>query len=467
MNPPVPNDQPKPMQYFKPDGNFFLGDCMPFAHDGVFHLYYLLDEGHHQGLGGLGGLQWAHASTTDLVHWTHHPLALPITADWEGSICTGATFYHAGTYHAFYATRMRDWTQHLGHAVSRDGITFEKTTPNPFASPPPGYNPKDYRDPFVFQAEDGTFHMLVTSQLEDPPLHKRGGCLLHLQSSDLWDWQVVGPLLIPAGDPAYGNVPECPDLFEWNGWYYVLFGLGLQTRYRMARHPLGPWLRPPVDALDTAFCAVMKTAPFGENRRIGVGWAGPRQGDKDDGRMLWGGNAVFRELIQHPDGTLGTRFPPEMIPGTGDPLALTCTILTPGCRGDSRQIDFATPETLAVAALENLPRSCRIRCQVEPTSGCIRFGLGLRGDGEFAQKIELAFQPSLRTVSLGQARSEGVAGLDAPFGLDIILQEDIIDVCIGNQRCMINRLPELQGHRLFFFCENGAVRFSEIEVYLL
>ncbi|HIC17739.1 TPA: hypothetical protein EYO77_06470, partial [Candidatus Poribacteria bacterium] len=71
------------MQYFKPSDPFFVGDCMPFFHQGEFRLYYLLDENHHQSLGGLGGHQWAHASSTDLVNWDHHPLAIPITHDWE------------------------------------------------------------------------------------------------------------------------------------------------------------------------------------------------------------------------------------------------------------------------------------------------------------------------------------------------------------------------------------------------
>jgi beta-fructofuranosidase len=48
------------MQYFKPEGLFFAGDPMPFFHDGVFHLFWLLDENHHKGKGGLGGHQWAH-----------------------------------------------------------------------------------------------------------------------------------------------------------------------------------------------------------------------------------------------------------------------------------------------------------------------------------------------------------------------------------------------------------------------
>src|SRR5690349_324478 len=100
------------MQYSRPGGNLFAGDCMPFFHEGCFHLFYLLDEDHHRGRDGLGGHQWAHASTRDLVDWELHPLAIPLTEDREGSICTGSVIYHGGRYHAFYATRLRDYTQH-------------------------------------------------------------------------------------------------------------------------------------------------------------------------------------------------------------------------------------------------------------------------------------------------------------------------------------------------------------------
>jgi hypothetical protein len=91
----------------------------------------------------------------------------------------------------------------------------------------------------------------------------------------------------------------------------------------------------------------------------------------------------------------------------------------------------------------------------------------LRGQGAFAEKYDLTFDIPLRTVTLAQERIEGVTGLDGPFRLEVILKDDLIDVCIGEQRCIINRLPELQGDRLFFFCENGAVQFTEIEVNLL
>jgi hypothetical protein len=64
------------MQYFKPAGDFFVGDCMPFFHDGVFHLYYLLDEGHHQGKAGAGRPSWAPG-------WVVQPDHVPLIEDFN------------------------------------------------------------------------------------------------------------------------------------------------------------------------------------------------------------------------------------------------------------------------------------------------------------------------------------------------------------------------------------------------
>jgi beta-fructofuranosidase len=456
------------MQYWAPeDRAHFVGDCMPFYHDGIWHLFYLLDEGHHQGLGGLGGHQWAHASTRDLIYWEHHPLALPLTAEWEGSICTGSVFYHDGVYHAFYATRKRDRSQHLSHAVSTDGATFQKCEPNPFASPSAPYNRDDYRDPFVFAGDDGRFHMLVTTQINDFPVRDRGGCLLRLSSYDLWQWKVEGPFLIPGDGRGPQGVPECPDYFHWNGWYYLLFGLGLQTHYRMSRGPFGPWIRPRVDVLDGAMCAVMKTAALGPERRIGAAWIGARQGNRDAGKRLWGGNALLREIIQRADGTLGTRFPAEMIPHNSEMLAPSFTALTSEARGSEREIELQAFEGVEVGALDGLPQDLHIRCMVRPGEGTSRFGLGLRGAGRYESGYELCLDLHRGLISLAGASVPAAVDLRVPFSLEVIARGDILDVCVGDRQCIVNRCPELRGERLFVFCHCGSVRLDAIDVRAL
>ncbi len=440
---------------------------MPFYDGNLYHFFYLLDEGHHQGLEGLGGHQWAHASSSDLIHWEQHPIALPITDDSEGSICTGSVFFHDDAYYAFYATRKRDWTQHLSYAKSKDCLHFEKQLPNPFITVPEGYTAADFRDPFVFKDSNGRFQMLITSRVDNFHLHERGGCILRLSSDDFENWQSEGTEAITGGDAGEACAPECPDWFEINGWYYLLYGPDHKTCYLMSRNELGPWVRPSLDTLGNSWMlSVMKTAPFKNNRRIGAGWIGERKDHKDDREMLWGGTAVFREIVQLADGTLGTRFPEEMVPATKSQLTdLTLECLTSGASGNPGQLTLKQEALQAeeVASIPNLPLNYRLRCKAVVKTPSYCFGLGLRGAGKYESMYKLGFQTRTRQVSLEQETVELPEDTDT-FELDVIVKDSIIDICINNHTCIINRLYELQGTQLFFFCEGGAVDFKNIEI---
>lgn len=95
----------KNLQYWRPKGDLFVGDCMPFYKDGTYSFYWLLDSAHHASLKGLGGHQWALSTTTDLKTWKQEPVVLGIDEEWEKSICTGSIVYYKNQYYAFYATR--------------------------------------------------------------------------------------------------------------------------------------------------------------------------------------------------------------------------------------------------------------------------------------------------------------------------------------------------------------------------
>jgi beta-fructofuranosidase len=450
------------MQYYKPNAaQQWVGDCMPFYHDGLFHFYYLLDEGHHRLFGGRGLHQWAHASSPDLVNWTHHPLALPITDDSELSICTGSVFFHDGIYYAFHAVRRPDWTQRLGVATSTDGIHFTKHPVPDYAEPPPGYDPLHFRDPFVFfDPSTNAFHMLVTAKYLEHPLPALGGCLAHLVSDDLQEWQVKEPFFIPG----FTDAPECSDYFEWNGWYYLLYSNRLQTRYRMSRNPFGPWQRPAFDLVDSPWMRVLKTAPYHDNRRIGVAWVGTRTNDSDTGAFQWGGHAVFRELVQLPDGTLGTKFPLEMIPPTSSPVTPQVTFCTAGSTVSANCIHLEAADGMAAVGLARLPRNARITLRGTPGAGTPRFGVRVRESAHFVNGVMLDMQAVSQRVELHDAFLDPVTGLDAPFTLDIILKEDLIDVCLNDCHCLINRCPEQHGDRLTLFCHTGSIDFENLTI---
>ena len=212
------------MQYFKPiEKHLYAGDCMPYYHEGTFYLYWLLDEGHHAGLDGLGGHQWALSTTTDLINWKHYPVALGIENDiWEKSICTGSVIAEAGKFYAFYATRVKEGEnvhEQLSYAISTDGgYSYQKQQPNPFYYAPEECISRDFRDPKVFKDEEGVFHLFIPGNLKEPALGGFGGYLVHLTSTDLKDWkEVESPLKGQRG------TPECADYFKWNDWYYLLY----------------------------------------------------------------------------------------------------------------------------------------------------------------------------------------------------------------------------------------------------
>jgi len=180
-------------------------------------------------------------------------------------------------------------------ATSEDGVKFAKQAPFAWLTSP--YQPQSARDPLVFRDEaTGDFHLLATTSLVTG-----GGCLAHLVSRDFRLWEQRGPFV----ELGYAEEPECPDYFEWHGWYYLIFSIKGTARYRLSRHPLGPWQTPAVDTFGEPAGIVMKTAAFTGDRRIGAAFVPRKPGE-------YGGRVLFREIIQYADGTLGTKWPAEL-----------------------------------------------------------------------------------------------------------------------------------------------------------
>lgn len=451
------------MQYFKPVGeNLFVGDCIPFYHDGTYYLYWLLDSAHHSALNGLGGHQWALSTTKDLKHWEHHPIVLGIDEEWEKSICTGSVVYANNKFYAYYATRLINKegkvNEQLSYAISTDGIHFEKQKPNPFYTSAPGYSQRNFRDPKVSVDKSNVFHLFVSSNKDGSAIKGLDGALVHLSSDDLKNWKVNTPVI--TGQP---STPECPDYFSWNGWYYIVYSDNSDTYYLKSKQPYGPWEQPQSQALHESWSNVVKTAEFTNNRRIAAAWIPSRKYNKDDGHEIFGGHAVFRELTQEKDGTLNTKFPEEMIPATEAPVQLHA-VFDETSRDDSNGYIISSPGGVGTVHFENIPGNCRITMEIQPLTNSEDYGLYLHSNANVSDGYKLSFSPVNRTVSLGNTSIAAVDGLNKTIRLDIILKDDVIDVCIDNRRCIVNRVPELKDNFLWLFAKHGQVKFQSIKV---
>ena len=444
-----------PMQYFRPRGyNTSAGDAMPFLHDGVLHVFYLLDRRHHQSKWGLGAHQWAHVSTTDLVHWKNYPMALTIEREGEASICTGSVFFNGGKYYAFYATRLQDRSEHLGMAVSDDGVHFQKLLPSPFAGPDRPYRTGPTRDPFVF-GEPGDFHMTVTASLAAPESPDRAGALEHLTSPDLKTWKVESSPFLVTG---YAADPECSDLFFWHSWYYLLFSEGDQAHYRMSRSSSGPWIKPAVDVFDGIEARVMKTAPFNGDRRIGVAFV--PDGD-------FGGHLLFRELIQEPDGTLHTTFLNEMMP----PGVAVAEPTIEGEHGATKAIITLQAKDQPAQTSISVPKNFILKATLSPSEAASAFGFRFNPDSATAAS-HLEFSPAKDDVRwIGNPSPagalpfiDGVKDLDSPIELQLIAKGTIIDVSINGRHTLVHRLPAFVGEQIVVFTNSGRLTVTDLAI---
>ncbi|AZN43629.1 glycosyl hydrolase [Paenibacillus albus] len=441
--------EPDSIQYWKPRGfNTGVGDCMPYFDGETFHVYYLFDRRGHASKWSLGAHQWAHISTTDLKNWTHHPMAVAVTQEWEGSICTGSVIKENDVYYAFYAVRAVDGSPaQLTYAVSNDGITFTKS--ETYITISSRYLLSSVRDPHVFKDAEGIYHMLITTSLVDGSKYE--GCLAHLVSNDLLNWNEEEPFIVPG----YHGEPECSDYFEWNGLYYLIFSNDGLARYRYSKEPFGPWLRPAMDTIDSVQLRVPKTAAFPGGRRMVTGFlSGP-------GR--YGGELVIRELVQEEDGALGLKIPSEFADLSGSVVIQ-----------QEERLTLSNMNGFCEQLVGQLEGEYELTFEAVPEHPTMFYGFSVAADSDFKQGNDIRFEPSNRklgvhnTVCVGFQEDEvssiyHVQGLEGRVQVEATVKEAFIDICVNGKRTFISRINREHAY-LRFFAQFGTVSFYNITI---
>jgi hypothetical protein len=153
-----------------------------------------------------------------------------------------------------------------------------------------------------------------------------------------------------------------------------------------------------------------------------------------------------------------------MIPAAGAPLALPVVAQTAGVTVEQSYIKLDAGEGMAAASLADLPRNVRIGVTGKPSPHTPHFGLRVRERTPFMDGVSLELLAAAQRVELHDAAIGPVSGLDAPFTLEIILKDDLIDICLNERTCLINRCPEQQGTGLTFFCHTGSILFENLTI---
>lgn len=467
--------------FFQPtDG--WVGDLIPFERDGEFWLFYL----HEDRSDPKPGTSWNLVTTKDLTQFEDHGISLHHGSEtdldfnaYTGSIVVDDT----GVHHLFYTGQN---PQNLGpdgtplqlvmHASSTDGMQSWVKHPELTFGAPDGYESGDWRDPFVFRDESkDQWRMLLAARHSDGP-ERRRGVIAQCVSRDLMTWQHTEPFW----DPRRYITHECPDVFAWGDWWYMVyseFSESFTTRYRMARSLDGPWTVPNLDSIDGRAFYASKTAER-DGRRFFFGWIASKEGNTDLGPWQWAGTMAVLEARQNPDGTLGFSFADELVDSFWEdiPVSLANDLPT--------RLDVPDGYT-AVISDEELPSQFYAKAVLDIAPNATECGLLLRssqdGDQSYILRLEpkrgrLVFDRWPRAIT-GDAQWH-VSG-DVPFDvelerpcdlapgehtLEVIVDGDLCVAVVDRQVALSTRIYDLPAGRIGVFTGEGSATLTELQI---
>ena len=478
--------------FFRPDEGY-VGDVIPHVQDGEIWLYYLHDERSDPKKGS----GWRLVKTRDFVAFEDAGVALPAgdPGDPDRNAYTGSVVVTDEAAHIFYTGQNPDVlgedgaspVQHVMHAVSKDGLrTWDKDTSFSLDAPA-GYESGDWRDPFVFRPSEGEpWRMLITARHAEGP-ERRRGVIAQCVSDDLLTWRLVEPFW----DPRRYIAHECPEVFQWGDWWYLVyseFSEQFTTRYRIARSAAGPWQVPTQDTVDgRAFYAAKSVGLDG--RRFFVGWIATKDGERDDGDWQWAGDMSVLEAYQQKDGSLAFTLPREL--RSSFRSAWPTRLDKPGAAtgnaaSDFNEADLSSRDGYQVALSEaELPGQFLAHMSVDIRDSTTECGLVIRatpdGDEGYCLRLEpkrhrMVFDrwPRRRTGPM-QWQVSGdipyVVELERPCRLDpglhtidVLVDGNALVAVIDDTVALSARIYDRTSGHLGVFVGEGAARFHDITV---
>lgn len=462
--------------------------------DNEYHLF-------HQDRG-----RWAHAVSTDLLHWKQLPIALPHMAageSWSGSAVVDASdasglFDGGPGLIAYYTSFNHDaWNgnQSVRAAYSRDkGRTWQTVQAAPVIENPGGPDAGwDFRDPKVtWDAAAGRWVMVVAG----------GDHLRFYSSTDLIHWAFASTF--GYGQWVRGGVWECPDFFEmpvegqpgvkrWVLWWST--GAVRATNGSAAQYVTGTWngtvFTPdttPAEVLQADYgrdyYAAMSFFGAPDGRRVMMGWMSNWDYAFSPPTGRWNGQLSFPREMKLVDAHGGLRL-------TQAPVAEEKALRTSTWQASDVTVTPTSANALAGAS----GRSFEVEAEVgiPASGGAASFTLGLRkGTGSTGpQETSVTYDagPGTLTVDRGTSGREDftryfagtaadnssapwsstMAGSERRVKLRVLVDASSVEVFGGDGTAAVTSLvfPDPSSTGLSFSVSGGNARLVSAKVHQL
>ena len=436
---------------------------------------------------------WA-VSTVDGANYESLGEILPFGSNdyqQDAALGTGCCFEKDGTYYIYYTGHNGNckYREAVMRATSTDFKTWTKDELWQLNGPDFGYSANDFRDPQIFVADDGLYHMVIATYPEwggDP-------CFAEFKSNDLKNWEHIGRFKM-----IWDRMLECPDIFKMGNFWYLVYSESVRTswsrkvKYMVAssyddlKNCFNDGPRWPADGhegiLDTRAFYAGKTASNGTDRYI-WGWCPFRSGADvheknisvgggDGNEPNWSGALVCHKLIQHPNGTLTLGAVPAM-------AAKFNTTQNANVMASNGYSNGTLSGNDAYVLFNRLGTSNHISFTVKTSNNWDKFGVSFVRGTDSNKYYTMVVNPedeNHRKVNFEQEGTEGkgfVDGIDGYwferpadniYNIDIYTDNSVIVMYINDVCCYTQRIYGIQKNCWSINNYGGSVTVSDVKV---
>ena len=433
-------DPMRPQYHLLPAQNWMNDPNGPIYFRGRYHMFHQYNP---QGA-TWGNMNWAHATSPDMIHWKHEAIALSPSAgpDHEG-VFSGSAVLDDGKPTVIYTgvaapshddATLRDgahtWreTQCLAVAQDDDMRTWKKLPDPAIAAPPAGLAVTGFRDPALWHEDDKWMLILGSGTLA------RGGAVLLYSSPDLRHWTYLHPLVegSPSGKKIKnpvdsGDMWECPDFFPLGNKHVLLISTMGKVRWKVGTYANQRFTPEKEGVVDWGSYYAAKTMLDADGNRVLWGWIPETRSDSELIAAGWAG---------------AMSLPRTMSLTAENEFQTTVSAAARILRGKHSTIDTSLSPAAHVRVLDNLSienLAAEIELEILPKADAFTLRLQSR-DGQVFATIRYLLEGGKRQLRVNDIQAPIAGSASSSVLLHLFLDGSVLEVFANETTALTERL---------------------------